>query len=794
MTHPEPATPAGPTGTQAAVDSPHNVGGATVPASKGGLGLKLVLRIALVLGLASVVVLVFSHSVLQRSFDAFERTAARDALGRVNSVIRQDSQSLGELAVDYAQWDDFYGFMATQSGPFLDDNFTVSSLRNLRVQGAVVWGNAGKLVGARVVQGTEMSIVLPPTWDDALTPLQTAGGECKRRKEALVWADDTPLAVAMTPVSNTAGDAQPRGCLMLVRPLDTAYRSSLKAVTGVEFVVLAQPDLPTNETLLGDGRWQAQAPMAPWSASLSVIHDTGLQQERNAVSWLMMLAVSMVFLSSLVALGVWVHWLVVRRLTHFSELADRYRATQDWTTAWPVKGTDEIDNLGRSLNDLVKQVHWQVEHNATHDSLTGLYNRQGLERLLSELPYHQAEHRSRTSCLLLIDLDNFKVVNDGFGHDVGDALLCHVGRQLSATVRQGDAVARLGGDEFAVVLHAVQREAAVEFAQRILENMRVPLTHGELQVSTTGSVGLAFCDGLDGVGELMRNADLAMYQAKQNGRDGCALFNEGLQVEAQRRNRLEQALRRAVAADGIQVVFQPVVDVVSKRVVGMEALARWSLDGEAVSPTEFIPIAEEAGLIGRLGMQVLERSCAMVARLRRQGMYVPCSVNLSLRQFQEFNLAEDVPRVVFSHGLPPSAIRLEVTEGLLETSPESLVQTMHTLKTLGFAFFLDDFGTGHSSLYRLRSLPFHTLKVDRSFVLLLDKGDEVMVRTVTDLARELDLGMIAEGVESQTQVETLVRLGITRVQGFVVARPLSDSALVQWLASSGYACREDPDN
>jgi len=692
------------------------------------------------------------------------------------------------------QWDDFYRFMAAPSGQFLDDNFTVSSLRNLRVQGALVWGDSGKLIGVRVVQGAEMSTALPPIWDDVLTPLQTAGGECVQRKELLVWADDTPLAVAMTPVRNTAGDAPPRGCLMLVRPLDAAYRSSLKAVTGVEFVVSAQRDLPTTQTHLGSGRWQAQAPMTPWPASLLVVHDTGLQQERNAVTWLMVLAVVMVFLSSLVALGAWVHWLVVRRLTHFSELADRYRATHDWTTSWPAKGRDEIDNLGRSLNELVKQVHWQVEHNATHDSLTGLPNRQGLERLLSELHYHEAEHRSRTSCLLLIDLDNFKVVNDGFGHDVGDALLCHVGRQLSATLRQGDTVARLGGDEFAVVLHAVQREAAVEFAERLLEKMRVPLTHGELQVSTTGSVGLAFCDGVDGVGALMRNADLAMYQAKQNGRDGCAVFNEGLQVEAQRRNRLEQALRRAVSANGIQVVFQPVVDVVSRQVVGMEALARWSLDGEAVSPTEFIPIAEEAGLIGRLGMQVLERSCAMVARLRRQGMYVPCSVNLSLRQFQEFNLAEDVPRVVFSHGLPSSAIRLEVTEGLLETSPESLVQTMHTLKGLGFVFFLDDFGTGHSSLYRLRSLPFHTLKVDRSFVLLLDKGDEVMVRTVTDLARELDLGMIAEGVESQTQVETLVRLGITRVQGFVVARPLSDSALVQWLASSGYTCREDPDS
>jgi EAL domain-containing protein (putative c-di-GMP-specific phosphodiesterase class I) len=250
-------------------------------------------------------------------------------------------------------------------------------------------------------------------------------------------------------------------------------------------------------------------------------------------------------------------------------------------------------------------------------------------------------------------------------------------------------------------------------------------------------VGVAFSDSVDGAGAWLRNADLAMYQAKQNGRDGYALFNENMKVEAQRRNRLEQGLRQAVANFGIQVVFQPVVNVVTLRVVGMEALARWSLDGEAVSPAEFIPIAEEAGLIGRLGLQVLDKSCAMVAQLRRLGVHVPCSVNLSLRQFQALHLVEDVPSVVFSHGLPASAIRLEVTEGLLETSPESLVQTMQSLQSLGFEFLLDDFGTGHSSLYRLQSLPFHTLKIDRSFVVPLDRGDDVMVRTVIELAVEL---------------------------------------------------------
>jgi diguanylate cyclase (GGDEF)-like protein len=757
----------------------------------GRLGHRLLLRIAVVLGLASAAVLAFSHLTLARTFDAFERAAAVEALTRVRTVLTQDSQTLAELAVDYAHWDDFYAHMVAHTDAFIDSNFTVASLRNLRVQGAVVLSPTGDVVDARVLDGAVLAPHLPATWIDVLSGPTLLAKGCERHKQRLVWADDMPLMVALADIRNTAADAPSRGCLLLVRPLDSGYGASLKALTGTEFQLSAQSDDQPSQVALEHGRWQAQGPVEPWASTLSVVHSTGLQDERESVTRLMTIAVVLVFCSALGALGVWVHLLVVRRLVHFSDLANDYRARQDWTISWPAKGRDEIDNLGHSLNELVKKVHWQVEHNATHDPLTGLPNRQGLEKLLAALPFQPPGPSGRTSCLLLIDLDNFKVINDGFGHDVGDALLCHVGRQLTAAVRRGDVVARMGGDEFVVLINAVQRDVALEFAKRILENLRQPLAHGALQVATTGSVGLVFCDGVDGAGALLRNADLAMYQAKQNGRDGYALFNENLKVEAQRRNRLEQGLRQAVTNFGIQVVFQPVVNVVTRRVVGMEALARWSLDGEAVSPVEFIPIAEKAGLIGRLGMQVLDRSCAMVAHLRRLGLHVPCSVNLSLRQFQAFQLVEDVPRVVFSHGLPASAIRLEVTEGLLETSPESLVQTMQNLQSLGFEFLLDDFGTGHSSLYRLQSLPFHTLKIDRSFVLPLDQGDDVMVRTVTDLARELQVDMVAEGVETHTQLQALVRLGIAQVQGFVVARPMSDSALLHWFATSEYACGND---
>lgn len=752
---------------------------------RGTLRRRLIGYTVLVFVSVGVLVLMLSHFVLNRSFDTFERAAAAETLTRVQTVLRRDSQTLGEIAVDYAYWDDIYAFMVERRDTFMDENFTAASMRNLRVHAAVVLNLAGEPVAIRHAQDGTMQATLPPSWQAVLTG-QAVASACKTASQRLIWTGNDALTVAAAPIRNTATDQPARGCFVLVRHLDAVYHASVAELAGADFTLKPEPGAGTSQTLLPNGRWFAQASLQPWPASLSIENEPSLVEERGWIMGMMSSGQLVLSLSAIAVLYALLHVMVVRRLVRFSRLADEYRVTHDWSITWPAKGRDEIDNLGHSLNELVKQLHWQVEHNATHDGLTGLLNRQGLERVLSELPFHAFEHRSRTSCLLLIDLDHFKVVNDGFGHDVGDALLCHVATQLTGSVRQGDVVARLGGDEFAMLLQSVQRESVGEFSQRILANMRVPLTYGELQVATTGSVGLAFCDGVSEPAELLRNADLAMYQAKQQGRDMCAYFSDALKVEAQRRNKLEQALRLAVRDNGIQVVFQPVVDVPSMRVVGMEALARWSLDGEAISPTEFIPIAEETGLIGKLGMQVLDRSCAMVARLRKQGHDFACSVNLSLRQFVEYDLVEDVPRVVFAHGLPASAIRLEITESLVAHSEASLVQAMNELHKIGFEFLLDDFGTGQSSLYRLQTLPFQTIKIDRSFVVPLERGDEVMVRTVKGLAQKLKLKVVAEGVETQTQLDTLLALGVHRIQGFVIARPMSDTALVHWLSTTPY--------
>jgi diguanylate cyclase (GGDEF)-like protein len=735
-----------------------------------------------VMGVSMAVILVMCYVALTSMFDAIERAAVSEKLEQVRTLVRKDSQTLGEVNQDYARWNDSNAFVNGRQPTYMDDNFTAASLRNLRIKAVLVVGAGGEALGiaAALDDSGQLSTSLPPAWLKALTGVNALAACASVHDTLLALGPDT-LMVARRPVTNSLGTAPSQGCLAFVRVVDADYWADVRQLTGVRARLA---DTWVGSTLpwqLPRGDWAAETALHPLPGVLHIDQAPMLAPYRWQIIGGVTLALMLVTLLTVGALYALVHIKVVRRLRHAAQLADRYSVQLDTTVTWPNRGRDEIDRLGQSLNELVAQVQSYVQHSAAHDELTGLLNRHGLEDRLTLLSFHENEQRTLVACLIMLDLDNFKSINDGFGHELGDALLRHVAAQLARTVREGDVVARIGGDEFALLLYGIQRPHAMELATRLLSNLRVPLVHHELQVTTTASMGLAFSDGAGSASDLMRNADLAMYQAKQRGRNVWVVFNEGLQVDAQRQSRLVQSLRLALDQGALQVVYQPVVDVLNNRVVSVEALARWSLDGEAISPVEFIPLAEEHGLIGQLGMQVMERACGVLADLRAKGHELTCSVNLSLRQFSEPDLPQVLARAVASHGLPTSAIRLEITESMVADSEPAVLGAMRELHDLGFSFLLDDFGTGQSSLHRLQALPFQTIKIDRSFVVPLQHGDQLMVRTVIDLARALNMDVVAEGVETPVQLAQLLELGVTHIQGFLTARPMSDAALEAWL-------------
>ena len=436
-----------------------------------------------------------------------------------------------------------------------------------------------------------------------------------------------------------------------------------------------------------------------------------------------------------------------------------------------------------------KAAEEQLVHDALHDALTGLPNRAlFLDRLAQSLKRTEREPAHR-SAVLFLDLDRFKVVNDGFNHAVGDQLLVAMARRLTATLRPGDTVARIGGDEFTILLDGVQSiEEAREIASRTQAALSKPFRIEGRELVVTASVGIAVSDATSGSGELLRNADIAMYNAKRDGTARHAIFNTSMHKRVVTRLRLETELREAIDSERLRVFYQPIVRLDGGALAGFEALARWPVDTPMVPPSEFIPVAEETGLIRAVGRLVLRKACAQLAEWRSRGVIgdgVTVSVNVSGRQLVEPDLSEDIDVALAESGLRPEALRLEITESSILHDPARIPTLLDRLERRGVRAQIDDFGTGYSSLSFLRRFPGDALKIDRSFVrsILQEDGSEEIVRAIIGLAQSLNLGSIAEGVEDAEQLGLLQDLGCERGQGFLFAKPLPADQIEAMIAA-----------
>jgi diguanylate cyclase (GGDEF)-like protein/PAS domain S-box-containing protein len=431
-----------------------------------------------------------------------------------------------------------------------------------------------------------------------------------------------------------------------------------------------------------------------------------------------------------------------------------------------------LDVTARRLADT------RVQQLAYHDELTGLPNR---ARFMEYLATAQTQAQSRGSrfALLFIDLDGFKEINDSLGHDAGDDMLRQVARRIRGCIRGADRLARFGGDEFVVLIDPIRRRDDVEAVTgKILRVVSEPLQLNGLVASVTASIGIAIHpdDGADAQ-RLLKNADAAMYDAKQSGRNGLRFYAPQISATLLDRLALVGELRAAIGNGEILVAYQPICDGDSGRLHAVEALARWShpVRGE-VPPSVFVPLAEEAGLIGRLGAEVLRQACEQVRHWERQGFAVPrLSVNVSPMQLSAGGFVAGLRRQLAASGMPAQRLQLEFTEGTVMDDPEHAAEVLHELSALGIRIALDDFGTGHSSLAYLRRFPIDCIKIDRSFVVGLGTTarDDAIIPAIIAIARSLEATVVAEGVETEAQRAALLGLGCRAMQGYLFARPLS---------------------
>jgi diguanylate cyclase (GGDEF)-like protein len=442
------------------------------------------------------------------------------------------------------------------------------------------------------------------------------------------------------------------------------------------------------------------------------------------------------------------------------------------------------------LNDITQTKRYQqeLEHHVNHDALTGLANRHLLQDRLQQAIF-RAGRRDLRCAVMFLDLDHFKLVNDGLGHHAGDELLKNVARELATILRPEDTVARFGGDEFVLIATEVlDLNDVTDIAERIISRLSEPVVIEKEEIAVSASLGIAIYP-LDGatVDELLKNADAAMYHAKELGRNTYSFYTKEMNGSISEQFILKSKLAKAVEQGELTLHYQPQAAAKDVTLVGFETLLRWHHpELGRVAPDRFIPIAEESGLIVPIGEWVLMTACRFAANLRKQGKtFGRVAVNLSARQFYQATLAKTIERILDETGLPPQCLELEITESMMMGNTEKVLRILSELKDMNVQLAVDDFGTGYSSLGYLRRFPIDRLKIDRSFIddVPSSQHDATITRAIISLAHNLGLSVIAEGVETPAQLAFLAANGCDEIQGYLLSKPLDGAALMDFIQS-----------
>lgn len=755
------------------------------------ISLRTKMLFTLVLFLSAVGVIGFGVSayLLNQSLNSFEQRSAASQMARVEAGLEQDVDALVRTAVDNAVWDDFAHYLDAPDPQFLEKVFSLDSLKNIKVDAVAIFTPDGRLhssvdaaEGRRGTLSSDSELV--HSIQAALkTPAAQAlhlGGNLK------LMVDGKPILAGFCHVRGSDAAAANVGWLVLVRSLDSASLASLVRTTGSQFYIgRAGQAAPNHEMakVLADT-------VGAHALQLNVVKQPGLDSQRN--TGFLVLLINAIVLVGIAVVGAALVFdrLILKRLTIFADKArDLQSATPGVTHAWPVRGSDELDALALALNDMVaesERARNQLMHDVRTDSLTGLGNRklllEKLEHFLG-LRKRQAQPPTLSIAVLLIDIDDFKIINDSLGHQAGNYLLKEIAHSLQVMVRASDVVTRLGGDEFALIFAADNDQLGIDqFAMRVQKTVSKPRTFNGSVLTVSCSIGIAIATQSSDKDSLLRDADLAMYASKAAGKGRHSFFQDVMLANVQERMVLEQQLRECLRMDELEVWFQPILDVRTNEVAMFEALARWPLNGSSYCPPDrFIPVAEESGLIHQLGADVARKVVEALPVLRALNPNHIVNINMAPKQLMSKLMVQQMCALLDNAGLPRTCVHFELTESALATDADFARSQLDALVHAGFHLHLDDFGTGYSSLHRLRSMPFSTLKLDRSFVVLMGNGDDRIARVIVTLAQQLGMDVIAEGIETAEQQAMLIDLGCHLIQGYYHARPMPLPKLLQWL-------------
>jgi len=780
---------------------------------------RVLLAISLTMLTSGIGVYMVAVAPMAQSFNELEMQRAHEDVRRVDEAFTQISTDIHRKSVDWASWDDAYRFVQKPTKEFISSNLQESSLISLDLDLILFMSPTGELVYSSSSQRQHEHPLL--SGKDMADQIREHNLLERGARPGIVVMSGAPVLVSIRPIRRSTGVGESPGWLVFAKYVTSPTLQTLKDVTrqDVSFIDPRSAKASTALAVLDGSRLDVtehdHATLDGYSVVPALSHQPALiiktslprKVSMQGLRGVQAMAIGLLWVGTMVALVI---LLVIDRsvLSRLNRLSKGLEQIHDIKRGGMVSlpGGDELAYLALRINDMLsalsaeaqslmaseEQLRYQnehleqivsertkeIEHQAFHDKLTGLPNRAlYMDRL--DIALDKARRNRSGMATIFVDLDNFKLVNDSLGHGSGDELLRSVSRVLLDSVRPGDTVARLGGDEFTIIIEDLASvEAAVEVARRILAQLRRPIGLGDSEAFASASLGIAYTDSLNITSEtLLRNADTAMYRAKNTGKSNYVVFDETMEDYALERLELETSLRKALQNHEICVWYQPTIDLKTKQMVGAEALARWLHPTRGlVSPGQFIPIAEDTGLIIPIGYWVLEESCRQAKAWMKEYQLSEfiLSVNLSGKQLQREDVVDRVRDILFRTQFPPEFLKIEITESVLMHDRDDVVEKMNKLKDMGIKLALDDFGTGYSSLATLRSFPIDTLKIDRAFICRLgsEEGANAIVEAILAVARTMHMDVTGEGIETGLQEQIVQGMGCTTGQGYLYDKPL----------------------
>ena len=751
-----------------------------------------------------------SWALISGSHSELERELLDESMDRALAALDSQLEAMLSTAEDWAHWDDTYRFVLDGNDAYAESRLGEHSLQHLDLDLMLMLGASGDIVFAGGRPGRDRpdtasyAARLLPRLQSILSA--SIAGQTDTMI-GLVAMGKVPMMIAVASILDSLHTSPSRGLLVLGRLLTGARIDALSRTAQVRLSVL-----PSTQREIVGLTTSSERALDLTDDALAHVHHLlrGLDREPvgilrvestrrvhgRAVSNQRYLAAALFVMAAgaLIAMLTVLDRLVLARIRQFSNAVGEAGDVSVEPVRVPGGAGDELDGLGSTINSMLDAVdasNEQLRHDALHDPLTGLANRSlFLDRLESARSSLMREPLNRFA-VLLVDLDDFKRVNDGLGHAAGDHLLRTIAERMESCVRGADTVARMGGDEFGVLLSTVTDGTdASRLSERLLSELTQAIAWNGQEIGTTASIGLTISSDPDASSQqLLREADIAMYRAKKQGKNQCKLFDEDMAAHASARLQLEAQLRRAVSQHEFRIHFQPIVDIQSGTISGLEALIRWHHpDRGLLSPGSFLKVAEDAGIVAELDRWVIAEACEFLAEFRRRDpeiLPMGVSVNLSSRHAPIAGLDEYILGTLERCGLAPAALRLEVTEASLSDPENEFSRMLFRLRSKGVGLDLDDFGAGVSSLHRLIDAPAQMLKLDCSFVRRLNKDEDSVIRAVAGLASALDMQVVAEGVENTGQLRSLQDMGCRFAQGRLFCEPTPRSLVEGVLVQTG---------